>query len=160
MTWKTLGGERVEDIVAFVRREALDGRPVHIGTDSLQNGRHTQFVTVLVVLNPPKGGRVVYSREVVPRITSLRERLMREVWRSVEVAMTLADYDLTIHIDANPNERYMSSRYLQELVGLVVGQGFKALWKPDSWASTHAADHIVRVVSVGAAKAKRIRRAG
>jgi predicted RNase H-related nuclease YkuK (DUF458 family) len=29
-------------------------------------------------------------------------------------------------------------------VGLVVGQGFKALIKPESWAASHAADHVVR----------------
>ena len=34
--------------------------------------------------------------------------------------------------------------YVQELVGLVVGQGFKALIKPESWAASHAADHVVR----------------
>ena len=39
---------------------------------------------------------------------------------------------------------HKSSAYVQELVGLVVGQGFKALIKPESWAATHAADHVVR----------------
>ena len=39
---------------------------------------------------------------------------------------------------------HRSSAYVQELVGLVVGQGFKALIKPDSWAASHAADHVVR----------------
>jgi predicted RNase H-related nuclease YkuK (DUF458 family) len=80
----------------------------------------------------------------MPRIQSLRERLTKEVWRSLEIAMLLPEHDLTVHIDANPSEKHMSSRYLQELVGMVVGQGFKALWKPDSWAATHAADHVVR----------------
>jgi predicted RNase H-related nuclease YkuK (DUF458 family) len=40
--------------------------------------------------------------------------------------------------------RFKSSAYVQELVGLVVGQGFKALIKPESWAASHAADHVVR----------------
>lgn len=52
--------------------------------------------------------------------------------------------DLTVHIDANPVVIHKSSRYVQELVGLVVGQGFKAVIKPESWAASHAADHIVR----------------
>jgi predicted RNase H-related nuclease YkuK (DUF458 family) len=141
--WKTLEGEAIGDIVPYLQQ--YRGRILHIGTDSLQTGRYTQFVTVVVVLNPPKGGRVFYQREIVPRITSLRERLTKEVWRSLEIAMQLPEFDLTVHIDANPDERHMSSKYLQELVGLVVGQGFKALWKPDSWAATHAADHVVRL---------------
>jgi predicted RNase H-related nuclease YkuK (DUF458 family) len=147
--WKTLSGDRLDSINDFVMDcvKANGGEKiVHVGTDSLQTGRFTQFVTVLVILTPMKGGRVAYTREVVPRITSLRERLNKEVWKSLGVAMDLPDsLDLTIHIDANPSEKHMSSKYLQELVGLVVGQGFKALWKPDSWAATHAADHVVRI---------------
>jgi uncharacterized protein len=143
--WKTLNNEPIEDITEFVSEAIKAGQPLHIGTDSLQTGRYTQFVTVVVILNPPHGGRVAYLREVMPKIASLRKRLNDEVWRSVGVAMEMPEIaDLTVHIDANTEQKHMSSRYLQELVGLVVGQGFKALWKPDSWASTHVADHIVR----------------
>lgn len=147
--WKTLGNDPVEDIEKFVLDASNAGQAVHIGTDSLQTGRYTQFVTVVVVLTPHKGGRAAYSREIVPRIVSLRERLLKEVWRSVELGMTFANKlkgELSIHVDANPSEKHMSSRYVQELVGLVVGQGFKALIKPDSWAATHAADHVVRTL--------------
>jgi len=147
MKWKTLSGEQIPDIAEFIKKASADGQEVHIGTDSLQTGRYTQFVTVVAVLNPPKGGRAAYTREIVPRISSLRERLLREVWKSVELGMAVAgecNGDLTIHVDANPSEKYMSSKYVQELVGLVVGQGFKALIKPESWCATHAADWTVR----------------
>lgn len=154
--WRTLSGEKIPDIQQYVRDgvNANGGsKIIHIGTDSLQTGRFTQFVTVLVMLTVKHdgrggGGKVAYSREVVPRIQSLRDRLSKEVWRSLELAMLLSEYDLTVHIDANTQERYRSSKYLQELVGMVVGQGFRALWKPDAWAATHTADHIVRHHSV------------
>jgi len=143
--WKTLDGKAIDDFPAFIVGATRQGQILHIGTDSLQTGRYTQFVSVVVILNPPKGGRVAYTREVVPRITSLRQRLWDEAWRSLQIAMQVPDnVDTTIHIDANAQQRYMSSKYLQELVGLVVGQGFKALWKPDSWAASTVADHIVR----------------
>ena len=45
--------------------------------------------------------------------------------------------DLTVHIDANPVVAHKSRQCVQELVGLVVGQGFKALIKPESWAASH-----------------------
>jgi predicted RNase H-related nuclease YkuK (DUF458 family) len=148
--WKTLSGEPIKDIEEFVRANAKHGQIVHVGTDSLQTGRYTQFVTVIVILNPKRdgigsGGRVFYTRSIVPRIPQLRERLLKEVWMSVELAMKIPNEDLTVHIDANPDTKHMSSKYLQELVGLVVGCGFKAVWKPDSWAATHAADHVVRI---------------
>jgi hypothetical protein len=150
--WKTLSETEVPDILEFVKVAAAAGQAVHVGTDSLQDGRYTRFITVVAVLTPSKGGRAAYSQEIVKRMDSLRERLMKEVWRSVELGMLLApllpeNVQLNVHVDANPNEKYMSSKYVQELVGLVVGQGFKAVIKPDSWAATHAADHIVRVKS-------------
>ena len=145
--WKTLNEVRIPDVLEFVQDASKDGQAVHIGTDSLQSGRFTQFVTVVVILTPRKGGRVAYRREIVTRITSLRERLLKEVWKSVELGLQLSPLvkgELTVHIDANPVVAHQSSQYVQELVGLVVGQGFKALIKPESWAATHAADHVVR----------------
>ena len=145
--WKTLGEVKIPDILQFVAEASRDGQAVHIGTDSLQSGRFTQFVTVVVVLTPRKGGRVAYRREIAPRITSLRERLLKEVWKSVDLGLqftSIVPGDLTVHIDANPVVAHTSSAYVQELVGLVVGQGFKALIKPESWAASHAADHVVR----------------
>ena len=145
--WKTLNEVRIDDILQFVRDASRNGQAVHVGTDSLQSGRFTQFVTVVVILTPGKGGRVAYRRLVVPRITSLRERLLKEVWESVDLGLRFSPIvkgELAVHIDANPVVSHKSSRYVQELVGLVVGQGFKALIKPESWAATHAADHVVR----------------
>lgn len=147
MIWRTLTEQAVPDIHQFIESASRDGQAVHIGTDSLQTGRFTQFVTVVAILTPQKGGRAAYSREVVPRIASLRERLLRETWRSVELGLSVTSIvpgDLSVHIDANPVVKHQSSQYLQELVGLVVGQGFSAVIKPDAWCASHAADHIVR----------------
>ena len=145
--WKTLNEVKIADIEEFVREASKDGQSVHIGTDSLQSGRVTQFVTVVVILTPRRGGRVAYRRDTVPRISSLRERLLTEVWKSVDLGLQCSPIvkgDLSVHIDANPVVTHKSSAYVQELVGLVVGQGFKALIKPESWAASHAADHVVR----------------
>ena len=149
MKWRTLSEIPVPDIHAFIREASALGQAVHIGTDSLQTGRFTQFCTVVAVLTPGKGGRAAYSREVVPRIKSLRERLLKETWKSVDLAMQITGIvpgDLTVHIDANPVETHASSAYVQELVGLVVGQGFEAWIKPQAWAASHCADHIVRTM--------------
>ena len=155
MKWKTVSGTEVPDIEQFVVEASKNGQAVHIGTDSLQTGRYTQFVTVVAVLTPHKGGRAAYARRIVPRIDSLRERLLKEVWQSVELGLVLAGHvagELTVHIDANPSEKHMSSRYVQELTGLVVGQGFAAQIKPHAWAATHAADHIVRELNTREAR--------
>lgn len=155
-TWKTLGGSQSIDLRTVLQQELAHGvAEIHIGTDSQQRGIHTEYVTVVVALRPAKGARVFYSREKVTRIKSLRERLHKEVWMSTELGMELTAspdigenpfemIELTIHVDANPDERFKSSEYVQELAGLVVGQGFRVLLKPDSWAASHCADHAVK----------------
>ena len=147
MKWKTLSEKEIPDLQAWVAEGLTSSQAVHIGTDSMQTGKFTQFVTVVVVLTPTKGGRVAYAREVVPRIASLRERLLKETWRSVDLGLQLSPSipgELTVHIDANPVLKHKSSAYLQELVGYVVGQGFKAVHKPSAFVASHVADHIVR----------------
>lgn len=148
--WKTIEGQTVENIVEVFKGLMAEGdREVHIGSDSQQAGKNTEFVTVVVVLEKGKGGRAFYTREKVPRVRSLRERLMKEVWMSVNAGLELNAHipenaGLTVHIDANPDVRFRSSEYVKELTALVVSQGFKGLLKPDSWAASHAADHVVK----------------
>lgn len=152
--WKTIEGQEVDIIEIFDDLMKNGERDVHIGTDSQQAGPATEFVTVLVILTPTKGGRAFYTRERTPRVKSLRERLMREVWMSVTTGLELNDRipahsELTIHIDANPNVQFKSSNYVKELTAMVVSQGFNAVLKPDSWCATHAADHVVKYKVLG-----------
>lgn len=150
LKWKTIEGKPVDDVVGTVRSLIAEGGvEIHIGTDSQQARKQTAFVTILVVLNKGKGGRAFYVEEFTPRVRSLRERLLREVWLSVNLglelnAMVPETAGLTVHVDANPNLKFKSSDYVKELTALVVSQGFKTLLKPDSWAASHAADHVVK----------------
>lgn len=153
--WKTIEGVRVLDLKGTVQELAKDGiKSVHIGSDSQQSGKFTEFVTVVAVLTPGKGGRAFYCREKTDRVTALRERLLREVWMSVDVGLMLNSLipegtELTVHVDANPNVKFRSSQYVKELTSMVVSQGFKALLKPDAWCASHAADHVVKVKVLG-----------
>jgi predicted RNase H-related nuclease YkuK (DUF458 family) len=149
--WKTIEGQEVKDFVSAFREAIGDGREkeVHIGSDSQASKNSTEFVTVVVIRTRSKGGRVFYSRERTPRVKSLRERLMKEVMTSVMVGLALNDFipsgtELTVHIDANPSAKFKSSSYVKELTAMVVGQGFKSLLKPQAWAASHTADHIVK----------------
>lgn len=152
--WKTIEGGKVADIRQTITDLLASGkREVHIGSDSQQSGKFTEFVTVLVLYEQGKGGRAFYIREKTPRVKALRERLLKEVWMSVDFALQISDLveanDLTVHIDANPNIKFESSRYVKELVSMVMSQGFKTLTKPDAWCASHAADHVVKVKVMG-----------
>lgn len=148
--WKTIENVPVLDIVQMVKSELDKGEcEIHIGSDSQQVAKYTEYVSVIAILHKGKGGRAFYARERVPRIKSLRERLLKEVWMSVNIGLELngklpETVGLTVHVDANPNVKFKSSTHVQELTGMVVSQGFKTLLKPDSWAASHLADHVVK----------------
>jgi predicted RNase H-related nuclease YkuK (DUF458 family) len=52
---------------------------------------------------------------------------------------------MEVHLDINPNPKHKSSIAVKEALGWVKGSlGIDAKIKPDSFAATHAADHVVR----------------
>lgn len=146
--WKSLSGTAIDDIAAAVTELVGEqDRIIHIGTDAQHHGYHTDFVSVVAVLNPGKGGRVFYKRERAKRMDSLAQKLFREAQLSLDVAILLAEVvpqDITVHIDANEDLRHKSSNYVQALAGMVVGHGFKVEVKPNSWCATHVADRVVK----------------
>ncbi len=146
--WISLSGRHVDDIVAEIggllgRQE----RPIHIGTDSKHRGFHTDFVTVIAVLQPGCGGLVYYERSRQPSMRSLAQKLFHEAELSLAAAARLhavAGRRIVVHVDANADERHRSSRYVQALAGMVVGHGFEVQIKPHAWCATHVADYVVK----------------
>ena len=155
--WMTLDREPVSDLVSVLGELIASGeRVLHIGTDAQKIDMRVDFVTCVVVLTPKKGGRVFYTRVRKGRgeLRSLRQKLFTEAWMSLETAMELSpnvpeSTPIVVHLDVNPDERWASSRHIHEVVGLVVGQGFEVLFKPDAWAASRTADHVVKKKSYG-----------
>jgi predicted RNase H-related nuclease YkuK (DUF458 family) len=152
LTWKNMTTREAVDIREEVKAAIREGEHIiHIGTDAQLIDRKVRFATCVVILKPRKGGRVFYTTQALPKeeCKGLRNKLFKETWYSLQTAMDLEpyipeEYKVVIHVDANTNSRWESSAYLQELVGMVVGQGFEYLAKPDAWCSSHAADHCVK----------------
>jgi len=154
--WKTVDGQKIENIQAELEGALREVKTVYVGTDSQQDAMKTQFVTVIVIHDPGHGGRAFYAKETVPRIASLRERLLKEVWMSVQLALEISpllheDSVLEVHVDANPNVKFKSSKYIKELTSMVVSQGFECKIKPEAWAAMHVADHVVKHKVIGRA---------
>ncbi len=150
--WRTLHREPVPDLLRALEELVLaQDRVIHIGTDAQKVDKRIDFVTCVVVLTPGKGGRVFYTRIRKPReeVRSLRQKLFTEAWLSVETAMAIepsipSTLPIVVHLDVNPDKKWASSRHINEVVGLVMGQGFEVLFKPDAWAASHTADHVVK----------------
>jgi predicted RNase H-related nuclease YkuK (DUF458 family) len=150
--WWTLSGVEMLDMMGVVEGLMRGGHVVHIGTDAQKSARHMEFVTVVCVLNPGKGGRVFYTRRFDRKDLSLFEKLSSETWFSLELALAMNDvFDLPleqkkiwVHVDANPDTRYDSSDYVKQLAGMVAGSGFPVLVKPNAWCASHVADFAVK----------------
>lgn len=119
---------------------------IYVGTDSQthKDKKQVLYVTCIVLYKKGKGGRIFICKEW-DRIVKLGQRLMTETWKSLQTAFILKEIlpnnvDIVVHLDVNSKEDEKSSRYCQELVGMVTGQGFKCFIKPDSFAAMNVAD--------------------
>ena len=80
---------------------------------------------------------------------SIRERMILEVAKSVEVAYGLCDlldkYDvgLEVHADINTDPHFQSNIALKEAMGYILGMGFEFKAKPEAFASSSCADKVV-----------------
>jgi uncharacterized protein len=158
--WRTLNGRRItrciEDEVrsAIVRElEAGNRLKVCIGTDSQvkagAHGKETEFATVIVFIRKGKGGFMYISTETTRQRMSIKERMIAEVARSIEVAYELCNVftvygvDMEVHADINTNPQFKSNDALKEAMGYIMGMGFGFRAKPYAFASSSCANKIV-----------------
>ena len=156
MGWRRFNGERIEEdiraaVQATVEKEIANGYKlkVCIGTDSQVRGTTIEYATVIVFLREKKGGFMFIYNEKSDKLVSLRERMITEVWKSVDVAYKLCDlldeFDigLEVHADINTDPHFKSNEALREAMGYILGMGFAFKAKPEAFASTCCADKVI-----------------
>lgn len=156
MNWRRLNGQKIElpikDAVeeAIIReREQGHRLKVCIGSDSQVRGGIIEFATVIVFLREKKGGFMFIHNSRSNKSMSLRERMITEVAKSVEVAYSLCDLldkyhvELEVHADINTDPHFQSNTALKEAMGYILGMGFVFKAKPDAFASSYCADKVV-----------------
>jgi len=164
--WYTGKGEKVENILNRLKDELRhNDQTIRVGTDAQRIGQGVDFVTVVVIYKERKGGKMFYTRTRAARSgMSLWEKLSLETWYSLEIAMEIEKFasfgaeQIEVHADANPNPKWKSSDYHKQIAGMIMGQGFAAVLKPNAWVSSHAADHIVKLKHVSRSKARTYKR--
>ena len=155
--WRKLSGERIkgslEDEVRKVlvhEKEQGHQMKVCIGTDSQVKGAATEFATVIVFIRKCKGGFMYIHNEVSKQKLGIKERMLLEVAKSVEVAyslcrlFTIYDVDMEVHADINTNPQFKSNDALKEAMGYIMGMGFAFKAKPHAFASSNCANKIVQ----------------
>ena len=155
--WRKLDGTRIkraiqDEIKAVLVREKNAGHElkVCIGTDSQVKGNRTEFATVVVFIRKGKGGFMYIQPETSTQKFSVKERMLREVAKSIDVAYTLAPLftrfgvDMEVHADINTNPAFKSNDALKEAMGYIMGMGFAFKAKPNAFASSSCANKAVQ----------------
>jgi uncharacterized protein len=155
--WRRLDGTRIktsiEDEVRRVivrEKEAGYQLKVCIGTDSQVKSRETEFATVIVFIRKGKGGFMYIHNEITKQKMSIKQRMLTEVSKSIEVAyalcnlFTLYGVDMEVHADINKNPNFKSNDALKEAMGYILGMGFAFKAKPHAFASSNCANKVVQ----------------
>jgi predicted RNase H-related nuclease YkuK (DUF458 family) len=156
MIWRKFNGELIltpikESVEEVLIRETSQGNKlkVCIGTDSQVKGAETEFASVIVFLREGKGGFMFIHNEKTSIKYSIKERMLMEVAKSIEIAYELCDLfteyniDMEVHADINTNPQFKSNVALREATGYILGMGFAFKAKPEAFASSSCANKIV-----------------
>lgn len=131
---------------------------ITIGTDSeTLAGGQTDFVTAVVVHRIGNGGRYFWRRPPRGKFHTLRDRIIKEVLLSLEIAKEILqalkkevdspenqsalDWEFEIHADIGENGETKSM--IKEVVAMIRANNFEARTKPASYAASTVADRHV-----------------
>ena len=156
MKWRRFNGETIkhniiDEVEQLIIAETAKGNKlkVCIGTDSQVTGNTTEYATVIVFIRQQKGGFMLISSEKTTQKMSIKERMLKEVSKSIEIAyelcdlLDLYDIDLEVHADINTNPNFKSNTALSEAMGYILSMGFVFKAKPEAFASSYCANKIV-----------------
>ncbi|WP_353185081.1 ribonuclease H-like YkuK family protein [Parapedobacter lycopersici] len=157
MTWKKFSGEPLRQPIAdevsnsIAREYALGNKlKVCIGTDSQVKSGTTEFATVIVFVREKKGGFMYIHQDRTSVKMTIKERMLAEVQRSIEIAYPLCDLldrydvDLEVHADINTNPMFKSNQALHDAMGYILSMGFVFKAKPEAFASSACANKVVQ----------------
>ncbi len=139
------------DVISTVVKEMKacprDRFEILIGTDSSTSPSHLDLVSAIVLHKIGRGGRYFWTRRRERRSPSLRQQIWREAWLSFELAqhvierlgaLSFLQFNLEIHVDIGENGR--TKELIDEVVGMIIGNGLAVRIKPHAYAASAVAD--------------------
>ncbi len=155
--WRRLDGKRIHQPIENEVQQRLVAEKqngyqlkVCIGTDSQVKGKHIEFATVIVFIRKGKGGFMYINKESIERKMAIKERMLDEVSRSIDIAFKLCkifiafNVDMEVHADINTNPNFKSNDALKDAMGYILGMGFVFKAKPQAFASSSCANKMVQ----------------
>lgn len=150
----------LEEVREFISNTSHSTK-IYIGADSerfRKNGNWWAEYTVAVVIHydGSRGCKVFGKSESERDFDQKKDRpayrLMNEVYRAAEVYMQLAesigDRHVEVHLDINPDVMHGSSCVVQQAIGYIRGTcNMVPRIKPDAFAASYAADRLKEILA-------------
>tara|TARA_Y100000310_G_scaffold330028_1_gene400938 strand:+ start:1469 stop:1981 length:513 start_codon:yes stop_codon:yes gene_type:complete len=146
-----------EELVEYMREKPDHPYEIIVGCDSSATQEPT-FPVVVVVLRKKEGGRFFFTKVCYPaprKFYNLHDRILEEVLLSCQLALWLRE-NFTKHIQkekevpnyqfqyihADIGENGLTKDMIKEVTGLIRGNGFLPMIKPESFAASSVADRL------------------
>ena len=153
--WHTGNGDQIgfEEILLEIKGYIKSGGKIFIGTDSQIKGDSIVFASAICLhgsFKDRKYATYFFSKSRLEReeYSALRYRIMQEVQRSIDLAISLIEKypsaDVEVHVDVGLTKKSATRKYVDTINGWLKGMGIGCKMKPDSWASSAIADHHIK----------------
>ena len=156
MPWRKFNGEPISNSIKEQVRKTIESEisnnqelKVYIGTDSVEKNDIIEFATVIVFVRKKNGGFMFVNNDKLHKQIHVKERMLLEVSKSIEIAYELCDLfieyniEMEVHADINTNPQFKSNEALKDAMGYITGMGFNFKAKPEAFASSCCADKFV-----------------
>lgn len=143
----------IDSVADFIEEKPDLPYRLIIGSDSHLRGKNGQsllrLVTAIIIHRVGLGGRYFWQTQHLEETKTLRDKIYAETMESLNIAHDFlpklnkrlnghCHYQLEIHIDVGRAGE--TREMIKEVVGIVTGNGFTAITKPDSYGASKVAD--------------------
>ena len=135
-------------ISRFIEADKKSLYEVIVGTDSQKVDKDTfDFVSALIIHRVGFGGIYFWKREFLKKKMSLKERIYTEAILSLQTAEKFIEffktngisrYHIQIHVDIGHTGE--TREMINEVTGMIRGNGYQIKIKPDSYGASKVAD--------------------
>ena len=154
--WHNLNGKTFQKPItnlveeAIIREQSLGhSLKVCVGSDSHVYGDCVHYATAVVFVRKGKGAFTFIRKEKAFQQIGIKERMINEVAKSVEIAYSIApileqyEIEMEVHADINTDPDFKSNLAYKDAMGYILGMGYTFKAKPFAFASTNCADVMV-----------------
>jgi len=140
-------GKIRENILTFMSHDPQSKYRLIIGSDSQPRDSKVDFVSAIIVHRIGFGAIYFWQRRISARKYVLRERIYEEAALSLALADKFLEickndgihkYDLEIHVDIGQIGE--TRNIINEVVGMIRGNGYNVKIKPESYGASKVAD--------------------